>query len=97
MKLHLPSFNDIVDVDLLCVTQETNTLTLLCAIDLHCWRSQTMTYSFTAMNMDTVVYFELIPHTCLAGKYSAVHQMCINLCLKIVPNKCTFYSLSNVC
>ncbi len=45
---------------------------------------------------DAVGYFELTPHTpAYRCKYKLVHQMCVDLQLKVVPNKCTFYSCLN--
>ncbi len=42
----------------------------------------------------TPVYFDSIPNTLsYYWKYSLEHQMCINPQLKIVPNKCTVYSV----
>ncbi len=44
---------------------------------------------FITTNTHTVVYFDSIPHTLsCCQKYSLAHQMCRNLLLKIVYNKC---------
>lgn len=50
-----------------------------------------------SLHYHTVVYFESIPHSppCLHNnyKYSFTQQMCINLPVKIVPNKCIVNAL----
>lgn len=53
-----------------------------------------VTFAFSYTNISTVVYFEPIPYT----PHPLEHQICTNLQLKIVPNKCTIAScLSSVC